>query len=120
MSLDTGCAGAMPLVIDVAMPLPPLPPSPALNAVDGPQTENVEIPSVLKRFDRFVAAVPVKPVCKLRFDVLADVFALKQMGGGFEWSKSKYSKTPATRPLVFGASAAHAVVLFVGLVVGLL
>lgn len=119
MSLDTGCAGAMPLVIDAARLLAPLPGSPILNT-DGPPTENVEMPSVLKRFDKLVAAVPVGPVCRLRFDVLADVLALKQIGGGFEWSKSKYSRTPAARPPTVCVGVAPAAVLFAGFVVGLL
>lgn len=38
-----------------------------------------------------------------RSDVLTDVFTFLQIGGAFEWSKSKYSNFPIWRPLAFDA-----------------
>lgn len=64
-----------------------------------PDTDADEILTLLKRCDKFVCHGDAPPLCELRFDVLADILAeLLQIGGGFEWSKSKYSSTPAWRP----------------------
>lgn len=61
-----------------------------------PDTDADEILTLLKRCDKFVCHGDAPPLCELRFDVLADILAeLLQIGGGFEWSKSKYSSTPA-------------------------
>lgn len=62
------------------------------------------MPTVLKRCDKFVADEdPAKlvPMLALKFDVLAEVFELLQIGGGFEWSKSKYSRPPGGLPPTF-------------------
>lgn len=63
------------------------------------------MPTVLKRCDKFVAdddePAKMDPKLALKFNVLAEVFVLLQMGGGFEWSKSKYSRPPGGLPPTF-------------------
>lgn len=53
----------------------------AFNVAD--DIDEAEEPAMLKFVDKF--------------DVLADVFEFLQIGGGFEWSKSKYSSFPIWR-----------------------
>lgn len=97
----------MPLVVGVAPVVNALLNGPMVAvsfvAFDAPNTEDDEILTALSRCDRF-GCQPDALDCVLRFDVLADVFELLQIGGGFEWSKSKYSRTPAWRPVAPAAA----------------
>lgn len=59
-----------------------------------PNMDDVEAPNALNRCDGF-GNIGDGSLCRLnadgvlRFDVLAEVFEFLQIGGGFEWSKSK-------------------------------